>query len=378
MKILIDARLYGLENAGLGRYLVNLISSLQKIDNKNDYLIILRKKYFKKLNFNKNFRKILFDVGHYSIREQLLFPKIIKKENPDIVHYPHFNISVFCNKPFVVTIHDLLMHKQKGKEATTLPMPVYLFKRLFYKFIFKNAIKKSKHIIVPSNFVKREIVNFYKIDQEKITVAHEGVDFDYKNNLDLNNFLSQNNINKPYFLYVGNAYPHKNLKKTINAFAELQNTKKINFVIVSARNIFVKRLLTFVETNGYKKFIKIVGYVPDRILAELYKQSTGFIYPSISEGFGLQGLEAMILKTICLSSDIEAFREIYEDNAVYFDPFSKSSIKNAILKVVHLSDSEKENMIEKAYNFAKKYSWDKMAESTLEVYENCFSLRQSK
>ena len=136
MKILIDARLYGLENAGLGRYLINLISSLQKLDKKNKYVIILRKKYFNELNLNSNFKKVLFDKGHYSFSEQFKFPAIVRKENPDLIHYPHFNVSIFSNKPFMVTIHDLLMHKQKGKEATTLPMPIYLFKRIFYKFIF--------------------------------------------------------------------------------------------------------------------------------------------------------------------------------------------------------------------------------------------------
>ena len=194
MKILIDARLYGLENAGLGRYLINLIFSLQKIDKNNKYIIVLRKKYFNELKLASNFKKVLFDKGHYSFSEQFVFPSLIRKENPDLVHYPHFNIPIFCNKPFVVTIHDLLMHKQKGKDATTLPMPIYMFKRLFYKFVFNIAIKKSVEIIVPSDYVKKEIVNYYHTKEEKISICYEGVSFEEENNSDSDTFLKNNKI----------------------------------------------------------------------------------------------------------------------------------------------------------------------------------------
>jgi hypothetical protein len=87
MKILIDARLYGLENAGLGRYLVNLISELASIDKKNKYVLLLRKKYFKELSVPGNWEKVLADFGHYSFVEQAKLPRIISKHEPDIVHF---------------------------------------------------------------------------------------------------------------------------------------------------------------------------------------------------------------------------------------------------------------------------------------------------
>ena len=375
MKILIDARLYGLENAGLGRYLINLISSLQKIDKKNKYVIILRKKYFNELKFNNNFKKVLFDYGHYSFAEQFKFPGVIRKENPDLIHYPHFNVSVFCNKPFVVTIHDLLMHKQKGKEATTLPLPMYFIKRLFYKFVFGYAINKSKSIIVPSNYVRNEIIRNYHIQKEKINISYEGVSLNEEYKLDSEDFFNINKINFPYLLYVGNSYPHKNLKKAIEAVSSLQKEHKLNFVIVSARNVFFERLNKFIKNNNYSDFVKVLNFTPDNQLSDLYRKSKGFLYPSLSEGFGLQGLEAMIQKTPCVVSDIEAFREIYEENAIYFDPKDVNSIKSAIDKLLNLTKDKREQITNKAYEFAKKYSWDKMAETILKIYEDSASLR---
>lgn len=174
MKILLDARLYGLENAGLGRYVMSLLAELGEIDNKNNYIILLRKKYFKSLNLPKNFIKIQFDYRHYSFMEQILLPVIIKRNNPDVVHFPHFNIPIFYFGKFIVTIHDMLMHKQKGIEATTLSPFNYYIKRLAYKFTFGLAVKRSSRIIVPSNAVKDDIASYYKVDENKMEVIYEG------------------------------------------------------------------------------------------------------------------------------------------------------------------------------------------------------------
>lgn len=175
MKIVIDGRFYGLENAGLGRYTINLINELQKLDKKNEFFVLLRKKYFNQLNFPSNWKKVLADFQHYSLTEQFKLPKIIKSLKPDLVHFLHFNVPVFYQGKFIATIHDLLMHKQKGLEATTLPATKYFLKRLGYKFVFGNAVKRAEKIIVPSQAVKDEVAYYYKLDPDKIIVTHEGI-----------------------------------------------------------------------------------------------------------------------------------------------------------------------------------------------------------
>jgi glycosyltransferase involved in cell wall biosynthesis len=175
MRIVIDARLYGLENAGLGRYTINLINELQKVDNKNKYIVLLRKKYFNRLNLAPNWKKVLVDIKHYSLMEQIKLSGIIKKLKPDLVHFLHFNVPVFYKGRFVATIHDLLMHKQRGLEATTLTPSKYFLKRLGYKFVFSNAVKKATRIIVPSQAVKDEICYYYKLNPEKVVVTYEGI-----------------------------------------------------------------------------------------------------------------------------------------------------------------------------------------------------------
>lgn len=369
MRILIDARLYGLENAGLGRYVMNLLRYLSEVDSKNEYVLLLRQKYFDRLKLPPRFTGVKAESRHYSLAEQIALPILILKLRPDLVHFPHFNVPLFCPRPFVVTIHDILMHKQRGLDATTLPAFLYYFKRFGYGTIFKRAVVSSRAVIVPSNFVKKEIGDYYEVDPDKVKVTYEGVDILASG--------KKPKVPGPYFIYSGNAYPHKNLKRLIEAIIELNLTTKerVYLLIASARNVFTRRLENLIDKSNAGRFVKLLGFVPDEELGALYKHSLGFVFPSLSEGFGLPGLEAMNAGTLSLVSDIPVFREVYKDAAIYVNPYDFSSLAKAMKEVVEMNKEERRKRIEAGQDFIKRYSWRKMAEETLKIYASCFSLR---
>jgi len=372
MKILIDARLYGLEHAGLGRYAVSLVDQVAKIDHENQYVLLLRKKYFEELNLPKNFKKILVDYRHYSVKEQFLLPKTISEEKPDLVHFPHFNVPVFFTGRFVVTIHDLLMHKGKGKEATTLPSYLYLLKRAGYKAVFRKAALNSQKIIVPSQTVKEEVVKYYKVPEQKVVVTYEGVDGFWFGVEKSRTVLKKYNLEESqYFIYTGNAYPHKNLKRAIEAVVELNREgREVDLAIVSSRNIFTQRLEEIIRELNAQECVKLLGFVPDEELKTLYAHSLGFVYPSLSEGFGLPGLEAMASGTVSIVSLISVFKEVYKDAAIYFNPFDFTSIAAAMKLVIDFPESKRKELIHKGKELAKNYSWERMAKETLQVYND--------
>lgn len=380
MKILIDARLYGLENAGLGRYLVNLIGELANIDKKNSYVLLLRKKYFKELSVPENWEKVLADFRHYSFIEQTKLPRIISKHKPSITHFPHFNVPLSFKGKYIVTIHDILMHKQKGKQATTLPAPLYYLKRIGYHRVFKKAVNGSEDIIVPSKFVKKELMDYYDLDEKKITVTYEGADTGIVSKGKKENILKKYNITSPYFIYAGNAYPHKNLKRVVEAIVLLNKEvdEKVIFAMTSARNVFTEKLKEVIKKAKAEKYVKLLGFVPDYDLGVLFKHSTAFIFPSLSEGFGLPGMEAIQAGTLVLASDISVFKEVYKDSVSYFNPLDFSSITKAMKDTMAIPEKEREKRIAKNQNFIKRYSWATMAKQTLKVYENSVSVRQSK
>lgn len=174
----------------------------------------------------------------------------------------------------------------------------------------------------------------------------------------------------PYFIYVGNAYPHKNLEKLIDAMVFLNKNleKKVILKIVSSKNVFSQRVKSYISRTNAGGVVEVQGFVQDEKLLDLYKNSIAFVFPSLSEGFGLPGIEAFRVGTLVVASDIPVFREIYQENAIYFDPNDILSIKDGLLNAFKLNVPERLNIIKKSKDFVKKYSWRKMAMETLEVY----------
>jgi glycosyltransferase involved in cell wall biosynthesis len=173
-----------------------------------------------------------------------------------------------------------------------------------------------------------------------------------------------------YFVYTGNAYPHKNLERLIQAMVLINKKRHIKLKISSSRGVFTERLENIIKKNNAIEYVEILGYVPDNKIQSLYKDSLAFVFPTLSEGFGLPPKEAIESGTFAVISDIPVLKEVYEDSVIYFDPYDVMSITDGLEKALNLSDSQRKKKIEYAQKFLEKYSWKKMAEETLKIYES--------
>jgi glycosyltransferase involved in cell wall biosynthesis len=373
MKIVVDARLYGLENSGLGRYTMNLLNEFAKNKQKNiEFVILLRKKYFDLLNFPPNFKKVCIDVRHYSFAEQILLPFFLYKERADIVHFPHFNAPILYFGKYVVTIHDMLMHKFKGVSSTTLPPFFYFLKRIFYHIVFYLALIRAKIIFVPTNVVAEELSNNFINIFPKIRVLYEGVSKEFKNNyISKDKLYKKYNINRNYIIYCGNSYPHKNIKVILKAMEilEKQGFTDFDFIFVSPKNNFRDKLELEAKQLGVKSRVIFLNDLPDQDLASLMHFSSAYVFPSLSEGFGLPGLEAMATDTILLASDIPVFREVYKNFPFYFDPENPESLAYLIKKVLYMNKEEKLKKLSLVKDILNRYSWENMARQILDFYK---------
>ncbi len=169
-----------------------------------------------------------------------------------------------------------------------------------------------------------------------------------------------------YIVYTGNAYPHKNIDRLIDAAFIL----KLKLKIISGRNVFAKRLESYVKFKKAEDIVEILGFTPDNELKKIYKKSIAFVFPTFAEGFGLPPKEAVEAGTIAIVSNIPVLKEVYEDSVFYFDPKDVKSIVNAICKVLNMTPKDREKKITYAQNFMKRYSWSKMAKETLKIYES--------
>lgn len=175
-----------------------------------------------------------------------------------------------------------------------------------------------------------------------------------------------------YFVYTGNAYPHKNLPRLVNAIVLLNKSRKqiIKLKISSSRGIFTERLEKIIKDRNAEKYVELLGYIPDDKIQDLYKKSLAFVFPTLSEGFGLPPKEAIEAGTFAIISDIPVLKEVYEDSVYYFDPDDIQSIVHAMETVLKMNQKERLEKIAYAQKFLKRYSWTKMAEETLKIYES--------
>ncbi|MBU0613339.1 glycosyltransferase family 4 protein [Patescibacteria group bacterium] len=370
MRIGIDARFYGPTRTGPGRYTQKLVDYLQEIDDENEYVVFLRKDNWNEFQpKNNHFRKVLADYRWYSLTEQLFLPWKIKKEKVDLMHFPHFNIPIFYPGKFIVTIHDLIITHFPTRRATKLGPLLYKAKQIGYKIVIWLAAKKAKRIITVSQFSKQEIVKHFKLKDEKVVVTYEACDPPKQVGGTFTNIAERFKITKPYLLYVGNTYPHKNLERLVYAFRKLRNEEKIDvqLVLVGKRDYFSERLEILVNEQGMKRDVIFPGFVKDEELPLFYRSALLYVFPSSIEGFGLPPLEAMSYDLPVVSSNAPCMPEILGEAAKYFHPDEISDIVQVVKQVIQ-DKQMRENLREKGREHIKKFSWRKMVEKTHSIY----------
>jgi glycosyltransferase involved in cell wall biosynthesis len=384
MRIGIDARFFGGEQSkGLGRYTQKLIEYLFKLDQANEYVVFIQREalpYFE--NVPPNIEVVLAPYHWYSLAEQVLLPIKLYQYKLDFVHFPHFNVPLLYRKPFVVTIHDLIISRFPTERATTLGPIMYKFKQLAYNLVIHHAAKFAQRIITVSNYSKQDIIDFFKIEPNKIDVTYEAVD-GFKGRIlseaEVPTLLHRYGITTPYLLYVGNAYPHKNLETLLQVVYQLKKQKRLFFklVLVGQEDYFYARIQQQAWALDLDKDVVFPGFVPDRDLPHIYQAALAYIFPSKYEGFGLPPLEAMYYNVPVLSSNTSCLPEILGSAALYFDFQDVNGIIKQIFRLQEESEL-RQQLILAGYQQVQQYSWEHMAKQTLSIYESVFIETQTK
>ncbi len=375
----IDARLFGPTGKGLGRYIEEITKRMLVIDKNFHFIVFLNESNYDLLTESNNLKKVLINFKWYSLKEQIYFPKIIKERKIDLMHFPHFNVAIFCPCPFVVTIHDLILTKFPSTQASTLSLFQYWFKHLMYKIVIKIAVIRAKKIITVSLFSKNDIIQKLKVGSNKIVVTYEGVaKLDTLKAKDEENVIDKYKLNDNFILYIGNAYPHKNLDFLLHSLIKLRKRgERLRLVLVGKEDYFYQQLKRKAKDLGIHQKYDIInspvvftGYVSDYQLKQLYQKALLYVFPSLYEGFGLPPLEAMSQSCLVLSSNQASLPEILSKAAIYFSPYS---IEDFIDKYFYIKNKPeiRNKYIEDGHNLIKRYSWDQCARQTLEVYREC-------
>lgn len=244
-----------------------------------------------------------------------------------------------------------------------------MFKLLAYRLVIFLAVKRAKRVITVSDFTKKDILKNFKINPGKIEVIKEGCEFTEKENRKTpETIFKKYDIVKPYLLYVGNAYPHKNLDRLCLAFKEIQKRKKsLNLVLVGGKDFFYEKLESFIQKKKIDG-IHLPGFIPDEHLGAFYREAECYVFPSLYEGFGLPPLEALSHNCPVISSNKSSMPEILGKGALYFDPEDVDSIKKAIQEVLS-NPEKKKKTLEEGRKRLPLFDWKQNARETLQVYK---------
>lgn len=354
--IAIDARII---NSSTGRYVERLVTYLQDVDQTNQYTILVRAKdelFWKPRNTNFTVKVAEFD--NYSFGEQIQFNAFLKKLGADLVHFcmPQQPISYTGKK--VTTFHDLTLLNTYNSDKNWF---VFHAKQKIGKYVFRKVSQDSDHIIAISEYTKNDLQKTFSVPDDKLSVIYEASD--------VSSVAPKKYILpfKKYILYVGQQSDYKNIKRLGDAHQLLlAKYPDLGLVLVGKKNASALTNEAYFTSRNYTQ-IHFTDFVDDAQLSWLYAHAQAYVFPSLMEGFGLPGLEAMGYGTPVVSSNATCLPEIYEQAAHYFDPKDTSDMAEAIDQV--LSNDTLRTRLSKAwFKQIKKYSWKKMAKETHQVY----------
>jgi len=285
------------------------------------------------------------------------------KEKIDILYCPIMEFPFIRTMPTIVHIHDL--------------HPIYFpsqFKLAAKRFkISLKLIKAIDWIIVPSEYTKRELLRYVKIKENKIDVvfnAYNNKLFNPQPESMKKEFFFKYPIGRKYILFVGSLFEYKNVKALINSFNMIKNIIPHNLVIVGRKD-------TSLEPLQNDKRIFYMDYVPLEDLPKFYSFADLFVYPSLSEGFGIAPLEAMACGTPVIASNKASLPEVIGDAAVLIEPSNVNKLSETIVTILK-SQQLRNELRDKGLRHVKNFSWNKTANRILQICEKVYNKNKRK
>jgi glycosyltransferase involved in cell wall biosynthesis len=353
MKIVIDARESG---TSTGRYIDKLVEQLAALKPSQKITVFTKTPRLGfMMKIAPTFTVVASDVKEFTFDEQIGYKNQLNSLRADLVHFGMTQQPVFYRGRTVTTVHDLTTARFLNPDKNRL---ILRLKQVVYRWVIKRVASKSTALITPSQFIKNDLVQFTGVRPDKITVTHEAADPITEQAEPVADLEG-----KKFIMYIGRPTPHKNLERLIAAFQQL-NQPNLYLVLAGKKDTNYNRI----ESKYTAPNIVFTDFITDGQLRWLYENCQAYVFPSLSEGFGLPGLEAMAHGAPVISSNATCLPEVYGDAAHYFDPTDVNAMAAAIGHVLSDETLRKE-MIKKGYAQVKKYSWKKTAEQTLAVYE---------
>ena len=362
MKIGIDARMIGPAQTGIGIYIEQLVQALFRVGRDNNYALFIRGQLPLAGIYPPQVEIIPITPRWYSAREQVLLPFQFLRKKLDLLFVPHFNAPVLYPKKFVITMHDVtpLDFPATGR------MPASWRRKLF-RFVAANALRRSQHIIAVSRFTKEEIVRRFDVAEKKISVIPEAPRFS-KVVPDHTIIANRYALFAPYILFVGVLRPHKNALGLLEAFTLLRKIiPDVTLVLAGPEDPRYPEIRRRAARDDIRERVRVLGFVPDEDMPQLFANAACVVVPSFVEGFGLVGLEALVQGVPVVAARAGALGEVLGNAAFFVDPQNPKDMAQGIERVM-TDHAMRETLRAQTPAILNRYSWNETAKATLAVF----------
>ena len=307
--------------------------------------------------------EVALESFHKLFWDYFLLPSAIRKNRIDVMLFPKYVIPFFVNCRKIVVVHDLGFY---------LPFKIYPWHDIVYiRLMLKSSIKRADHIITVSQNTKRDIVRIIGVNENDVTVTYEAPNERYKEIDDertLNKVKKKYDLNHPFIFNPSSCDLRKNVVRLLKAFKRIEKKIPHKLFITGRKPRRIREVNKVVNKLDIGERVRIQSRIPSEDMPALYNLADLCVYPSLYEGFGLPILEAMSCGCPVITSKTSSMPEVAGDAAILVNPNEEKEISEAMYEVL-TNDELKSSLIRKGSIRVEKFSWERTAETTLEIFK---------
>ena len=365
--IAIDATSVPARPAGAGRYTLSLVRALARVDRDHDYVVFARSHSLDELNdLGPAFTVV--DIGDLSrgrryVWEQTGLPLALRRRRAALLHSPHHTLPLLSPCPRVVTVHDVTFF--------LLPERYPRGRRLFFQAATARSVRGADAVIVPSHSAAADLQRVLHPPPWRVHVTHEGVDTAFRpvDPAEAAAVAERYGLPPGYVLSLGTREPGKNRSTLLRALHLLIEAGRDVHLAVVGQSGWGEGDADAAAALGLARRVHFTGYVDQADLPALYAGASGFVFPSLHEGFGLPVLEAMACGTPVVTSNTSSLPEVAGDAALLVEPTDAAAIAEAVGRVLDAPDLARQ-LTGAGRERASGFTWDACAAATLQVYRH--------
>ncbi len=362
IRLTLDAR--KLTDFGIGTYLTHLLAGLAQRP-EVELTAVSHPDHEERIrDLVPNARVLTVSARGYGVSEHFQLPAVLWRERPDLVHVPHYVVPVMLPGPVVVTIHDVIQLFYPPRSRTQLAS-------LYLRVVLRSALHRARRVITVSRNSRRDLINLFGADPERLVVVANGVDEQLGQRPSaevLEDVKQRYGLRPPLVLVVANDKPHKNLDVVLRSFHLARREHGVRGQLVMVGGVDEAHPLMWrADRLGLGRHVRGLGLIPQSDLHALYHLSAVLLHVALYEGFGLPILEAMRAGLPVVTSNLGAMRELGEGSARLVNPLDVAEVASALERVL-VDDLLRRRMIEGGRKRADQLTWDRMVEGTVDAY----------